>query len=60
LGRHTPHAEFTVATTLSQLLQHAACTQFDAAIVIIDNPLSQPVQVDRRVTGGSLGAAGCG
>lgn len=36
LSRHTPHTEFTVASTLSQLLQHATRTQFEAAIVVVD------------------------
>jgi hypothetical protein len=47
LGRHPAHPDFTVATTLSQLLQHATRTQFDAAIVIVDNlpvPTNAPAE----------------
>jgi hypothetical protein len=47
LGRKSPHAEFTVATSLSQLVQHATRTQFDAAIIVIDNvtvPTNAPAE----------------
>jgi hypothetical protein len=46
-GRHIPHADITVASTLNQLLQHATRTQFDAAIIVIDNvtvPTKSPAE----------------
>jgi hypothetical protein len=36
-SRRAPHTNFTVAANLSQLLQHAHRTAFDAAIVVLDN-----------------------
>jgi CheY-like chemotaxis protein len=47
LGRKSPHAEFTVASTVNQVLQHATRTQFDAAIIVIDNlavPTNAPAE----------------